>query len=261
MNDQPEQFRGDNAASGRAGHSLAPRYGRRALIIGTAAAGAGLAANVVAGGAAVAAPDSPVPDSSGPDSSAPDSSRPVLLGKLNSASGSTVVGSVHANGLEGHTHTKGASGVAGIDFSKAAGANGVYGQTYHGFGVFGIGIGGGDGVGGHSNTSGHSAVSAVDSAPGGGTALLGQSAHGLALHAEGKVKFSTRSGVAIVPAGDRTATIGVSGLTPSSKVFATIQQAQSGIHLEGAEPASESFTLTLSASPSAPMRVAWFVLE
>jgi hypothetical protein len=246
MSDQPKQLRGSEPAGERAVHSLPARYGRRALILGTAAAGAGLAADLVAGGAAEAAPDS---------------SPPVLLGKINITSGSTTVGSKHANGLEGHTHTKGKAGVAGIDFSTTTGASGVYGQTYHGFGVFGIGIGGGNGVGGHSNTSGHSAVFGVDSAPSGGTAIRGQSVHGLALHAEGKVKFSKSSGVATVPGGQRTATILVGGMTTSSKVFATIQQPQSGVHIEGAEPGNESFTLTLSKNPSAPLRVAWFVLE
>lgn len=222
-------------------HSLAAHHGRRALILGAAAAGAGLAADLVAGGPAEAAPDSP---------------KPVLLGKINLTTGSTVVGSAHANGLEGHTRAKGFSGVAGIDFSTTRGANGVYGQTNHGFDVFGIGIGGGNGVGGHSNTSGHSAVFGVDSAPGGGTALLGQSRHGLALHAEGKVKFSTSSGVTTVPGGQRTATVQVGGMTTSCKVFATIQQPQSGVHIEGAEPGHDSFTLTLSKNPSAPLRVA-----
>jgi hypothetical protein len=246
MTDQPEQLSGNEPANDRAVHSLAARYGRRALIIGTAAAGAGLAADLVAGGQAQAAPDS---------------SHPVLLGKINLTSGSTVVGSKNSNGLEGHTHTDAKAGVAGIDFSKTKGANGVYGQTNHGNGVFGIGIDGGNGVGGHSNTSGHSAIVGVDSAPSGGTALLGQSSHGLALHAEGKVKFSKSSGVTIVPGGQRSATIQVGGMTTSCKVFATIQQPQSGVHIEGAEPGNESFTLTLSKHPTAPLRVAWFVLE
>jgi hypothetical protein len=191
---------------------------------------------------------------------APDLSPPVLLDKFNSASGSTTVASKRANGIVGQAHTSGFSGVAGIDFTKTKGGNGVYGQTNKGFGVFGIGIGGGNGVGGHSNSSGHSAVFAVDSAPSGGTALLGQSSHGLALHTEGKVKMSN-SGVATVSGGQRTATVQVGGMTTSSKVFATIQQPQSGVHIEGAEPGNESFTLTLSKNPSAPLRVAWFVLE
>ncbi len=246
MSDQPEQHNGNDLASESAVHSLAARYGRRALILGAAAAGAGLAADLVASGTAEAAPDS---------------SKPVLLGKVNLTSGSTVVGSAKANGLEGHAHTKGKSGVAGIDFSKAKGAQGVYGQTNHGNGVFGIGIGGGNGVGGHSNTSGSSAIVGVDSAPSGGTAILGKSKHGIALHADGKVKFPASSGVITVPGGHRTMTIKVGGMSPSCKVFATIQQAQSGVHIEGAEPGTESFTLTLSTHPSAPIRVAWFVLE
>jgi hypothetical protein len=242
MSDQPER---NEPANESAAHSLAARYGRRALILGAAAAGAGLAADLVAGGTAEAAPDS---------------SPPVLLGKINIASGSTVVGSQHANGLEGHTHTGGRSGVSGIDFNKKKGSNGVYGQTNHGVGVYGIALGGGNGVVGRSNTSGFSGVIGQDAAPSGGTALLGQSSHGLALHTEGRVKMST-SGVATVPAGQRTATVPHAGMTASSKVFVTIQQAQSGVHIEGAEPGEESFTLTLSKSPSASLRVAWFVLE
>jgi hypothetical protein len=246
MSDQPEQLCGNEPANEPAVDSPAAHHGRRALIFGAAAASAGLAADLVAGGTAEAAPDS---------------SPAVLLGKINITSGSTTVGSQKANGLEGHTHTKGRSGVAGIDFTKTKGAQGVYGQTNHGFGVFGIGIGGGNGVGGHSNTSGYSAVFAVDSAPSGGTAILGQSAHGIALHAEGKVKFPTSSGLITVPGGQRTMTVQVAGMSTTCKLFATIQQAQSGVHIEGAEPGDESFTLTLSTHPSAPLRVAWFVLE
>ena len=198
---------------------------------------------------------------SGSAEAAPEAAKPVLLGKHNVTSGATSVGSSNSNGLEGHTHTKGKSGVAGLDFSKKKGTNGVYGQTYHGFGVFGIGIGGGNGVGAHSNTSGFNALFAVDSAPRGGCAILGQSKKGLALHVEGKVKMSTSSGLATVPAGQRTMQIPVAGMSASCKVFATIQRAQGGVHIEGAEPGEESFMLTLSAHPSAPLPVAWFVLE
>jgi hypothetical protein len=246
MSDQTEQPCGNEPASDRAISSLAARHGRRALILGAAAAGAGLAADLVAGGTAEAAPDS---------------AKPVLLGRVNVTGGFTVVGSDHGTGLTGHTHTRGNSGVAGIDFSRTAGARGVYGETRHGYGVLGVGFGGGNGVGGHSDTSGHSAVFGVDSAPRGGTAILGQSRHGLALHAEGKVKFSTSSGVATVPSGQRTVTIQVGGMRASGKVFVTIQQPQSGVHIEGAEPGEESFKLTLSKNPPAPLRVAWFVLE
>jgi len=245
MSDRTESYGGERAV-----HSLTAwarrRYGRRALFMGAAAAGAGLAADMVAGGSAEAAPDV---------------AKPVLLGRQNVTSGATSVGSTNSNGLEGHTHTTGKSGVAGIDFNKTKGSQGVYGQTNHGNGVFGIGIGGGNGVGAHSNTSGFNAVFAVDSAPRGGTAVLAQSKHGLALHAEGKVKMSTASGVITMPGGQRTAAIQVPGMSASSKVFASIQQAQSGVHIEGAEPGEESFMLTLSKHPSEPLRVAWFVLE
>jgi hypothetical protein len=246
MSDQPEHLSGNESVSDDTIGSKAARHGRRALILGAAAAGAGLAADLAVGGTAQAAPDA---------------AKPVLLGKQNTTSGATSVGSSNSNGLEGHTRTVGKSGVAGIDFTKTKGAQGVYGQTNHGNGVFGIGIGGGNGVGAHSNTSGFSALFAVDSAPSGGTAILGQSKKGLALHVEGKVKMSTSSGVHTVPAGQRTMQIPVAGMSASCKVFATIQQAQSGVHIEGAEPGEESFMLTLSTHPSAPLPVAWFVLE
>jgi hypothetical protein len=245
MSHQPEELSGNEPADVSPVHSLAARYGRRALILGAAAAGAGVAADLVAGGTAEAAPDT---------------SAAVLLGKFNSANSSTIVGTKRANGLVGQTHAKGFSGVAGLDFNTAHGSNGVYGQTYHGYGVFGIGIGGGHGVGAHSNTSGFDAVQAIDTASSGGTALYGASAHGFALRTAGKIKMST-SGVAVVPAGQRSATFACGGMTASSMVFATIQQAQSGVHIEGAEAGEESFMLTLSKGAAAPVRVAWFVLD
>ena len=280
MSDQPESTV----------HSLAARYGRRAVILGAAATGAGMAADLVAGGTADAAPDS---------------GSPVLLGKSNSTHGTTSVSSSGGTGLSGHTATHGAagvsgfdtsstgsfavygksthgtgvlgssthksgvtgltftpqqSGVAGIDMCPTKGAHGVYGQTNHGFGVFGIGIKGGGGVGGQSQVSGQNAVAAFDTAPSGGTALFGQSKTGFALRIQGKFKMSL-SGVAVVPAGQRTATVNCAGMTASSMVFATIQQAQSGVHIEGAEPGIESFTIRLSQNPTAAIPVAWFVLE
>ncbi len=245
MSDQPEQLSENEPANERAIHSLAARYGRRALILGAAAASAGLAADLVAGGTAEAAPDS---------------SPPVLLGKLSTANGSTTVSSKHANGLVGQTRTNGFSGVAGLDFNPTKHSHGIYGQTNHGIGVFGVALGDGHGVGGNSNSAGHNAIFGVDEAPSGGCALFGQSRHGLALHAEGKVKF-TISGVVTMDRGQRSTKVQVSGMAPTNKVFATIQQAQSGVYIEGAEAGKGSFTLTLSKSPSAQLHVAWFVLE
>jgi hypothetical protein len=129
MNDRTESP-GEHAV-----HSLAARHGRRALMLGAAAASAGLAAELVTGGSAEAAPDA---------------SKPVLLGKQNITSGATSVGSTNSNGLEGHTHTTNKAGVAGLDFNPKHGSHGVYGQTNHGNGVFGIALGAGDGDGAHS---------------------------------------------------------------------------------------------------------------
>lgn len=290
MSDQPEQLSGIEPANQGNLHSLAARYGRRALLLGAAATGAGLAANLVTGGAAQAAPDA---------------SGSVLLGKSNTTHGTTSVSarggtglsghtathgqagvsgfdtsatgsfglygksthgtgvlgsSTHKSGVTGLTFTPGESGVAGIDMCTAKGAHGVYGQTYHGFGVFGIGIKGGTGVGGQSQVAGQSGVAGFDTAPSGGTALLGQSFHGTALRVEGQAKFST-SGVAHVPGGQNTVKVEVRGMTPASKVLATIQKPQSGVFIEGAEPGNGSFTLTLSKNATGSLPVSFFVLE
>lgn len=299
MSDQPEQLSGNEPAGESRVHSLAARYGRRALILGAAATSAGLAADLVAGGTADAAPDA----------------SSVLLGKLNFTHGSTVVSSsggtglsgrtsvkgqagvsgfdnsthgsmglygksthgmgilgssTHQNGIVGQARTVGFSGVAGLDFCTTKGAQGVYGQTNHGIGVFGIGLGGGNGVVGQSNTSGFSGVVGNDAAKSGGTAVFAHSPHGTAvaaisgsgtaLHVEGKAKFSN-SGIVNVPGGSKIATVKVDGITPSSKVFVTIQLPQPGISIEGAQAANGSFTLSLSKNAPVTLPVAWFVIE
>ncbi|HYK31990.1 MAG TPA: hypothetical protein VEV63_08510 [Streptosporangiaceae bacterium] len=73
MSDQPGQARGTDPDSDDARAS--GRFGRRALMLGAAAAGAGMAASMAGGGIAEAAP----------------SAHPLLLGKFNSAHATTEV--------------------------------------------------------------------------------------------------------------------------------------------------------------------------
>src|SRR5580658_331566 len=72
-------------AAQAAGPTAGARYGRRALMFGAAAAGAGVAASVVGGGVAQAAPDASA----------------VQLGKANSTGPTTSISSSAGTGLEG----------------------------------------------------------------------------------------------------------------------------------------------------------------
>lgn len=299
MSDRPERANNIDQRGVKTPETLPARYGRRAVMLGAATAGAGVAANLVGGGVGEAATDV---------------SLPVLLGKSNTTSGTTTVTSrlhtglsghaqvnnqagvagfntgaginsfgvlghsvhgtgvngvsQHSNGIVGNAATVGFSGVAGIDFCKTKGAQGVYGQSNLGDAVLGVSFGG-TGVVGHSRTPGQSGVFGQDAAPHGGngvsaqshngTALFATSVKGVALHVDGRARFKN-SGVAAVSAGQRTKTVSVPGMTASSLVLATIQDPQNGVFIEGAKPAAGSFTITLSKNAASSLPVAWFVL-
>jgi hypothetical protein len=243
----------------------APHRGRRAVMLGAAAAGAGVAASLAGGGLAEAAPDA---------------GGAVQLGKSNSAKATTQVITKAGDGLKGQTSATNHSGVVGFDTSTGTGGHGVYGNSVHGDGVLGISAHK-TGVVGQGSTVNQSGVAGVDVTPttGGhgvfgqsqhgdavfatssnGVALRGQSAHGLALHVEGKAKFA-HSGTVTVPSGHKTAHVSVPGMTASNIVLATIQNPQDGIFLEGAAAGSGGFTVTLSASTESSVKVGWMVLN
>ncbi len=297
MRDRSGQGRKIDSAKDTDAASLAGRFGRRAVMLGAAAAGAGAAASLV-GGVAEAAPTTG-----------------IQLGKNNTTSGSTVVTSTKGTGLSGrtsthgqsgvsgidanpvkgsfglmgksahgtaiigfadngdgvvgNTKTKGKSGVAGLDFAKTTGAHGVYGQSNLGVGVFGISFGD-NGIFGQSMTVGKSAIVGVDllKKAGGnagsfqsheGTAVLALSGNGIALHCEGRAKFKN-SGTASVPAGKNSVKVTVAGLTSANIVLATIQNPQAGVFIEGAQAGAGSFTITLSKNAPNAAHIGWFVL-
>ncbi|HYK31992.1 MAG TPA: hypothetical protein VEV63_08520 [Streptosporangiaceae bacterium] len=204
MTDQPEWASEINQAGDSASASLPARYGRRALMLGAAATGAGVAASLVGGGLAEAAPDR---------------AGPVLLGVSNTTSGTTIVTShggsgiagqaagvkeagvkgydtsstregygvyghsvngiavnaisQHNSAVVGNARTVGAAGVAGLDFSgrrspSGVPTSGVYGQSNVNVGVTGVSFGG-TGVTGFSKTPGHSGLEGNNAAtkPGG----------------------------------------------------------------------------------------------
>jgi hypothetical protein len=265
MSDQAGQAPGMEPGSDDSRRPSTVHRGRRALMLGAAAAGAGAAASLAGGGLAEAAPDA---------------GGAVQLGKSNSAKGTTQVITKAGDGLKGQTSATNHSGIVGFDTSSGTGGHGVYGNSVHGDGVLGISAHK-TGVVGQGSTVGQSGVAGIDvtSATGGhgvfgqsqhgdgvfatspnGVALRGQSAHGLALHVEGKAKFA-HSGVVSVPSGHKTAHVSVSGMTAANIVLATIQNPQDGIFIEGAAAGSGGFTVTLSGTTEGSIKVGWLVLD
>lgn len=265
MSDQQEEHRATDPATDEGQVAPPGRFGRRALMLGAAATGAGMAASVAGGGTAEAAPGK---------------QPAVLLGKSNAAHATTQVTTRTGDGLKGQTFAKGHSGVVGFDTSTASGGHGLYGHSINGSGVLGISQHG-NGVTGLTSTVGESGVAGIDqTATAGahgvfgqsdhgdavhatslhGTALLGQSTHGLALHVQGKAKFG-HSGVATVAGGHTSVTVSVPGISASDIVLATIQQPQPGISVAGAHASSGSLTITLTGSTEGSVRVGWLVLS
>lgn len=264
MSDQPEQARAIDPATDEGQAVSSGHFGRRALMLGAAATGAGVAASVTGGGAAEAAP----------------SRQPaVLLGKSNSAHATTQVITRAGDGLKGQTFATEHSGVVGFDTSTATGGHGLYGHSIHGLGVLGISQHS-TGVTGLGSTVGQSGVAGIDqTATAGahgvfgqskhgdavyatsphGTALRGQSADGLALHVQGKAKFS-HSGVATIASGHTSVTVSVPGVAASDIVLATIQHPQPGMAVAGAHASSGSLTITLTGSAKSSVRIGWLVL-
>ena len=173
--------------------SPAGHHGRRALMFGAAAAGAGIAASVVGGGLAEAAPDA---------------SGAVQLGKSNSTSGTTVVSSASGTGLEGRSKKLGQAGVAGFDDAPTAGnphSNGVYGRSIHGSGVLGISDHH-NGITGMGSTPGYSGVSGIDVS----TGTLGHGVYGQSNSGHGVFGYSYK-GSGVVGQGNVPGASGVAG--------------------------------------------------
>jgi hypothetical protein len=173
----------------------AARHGRRTLMRGTAAAGAGVVASLALGGLAEAQPDG---------------SGPVSLGKANLADATTSVNAKSGTGLEGRTRSSGQSGVSGFDDTTEPGAYGVYGRSKRGHGVLGISEQG-SGIVGQASVSGQSGVAGIDLTPGpGGHGTYGQSNYGF-----GVFGFSYH-GTGVVGQGHGTGQSGVAGIDISS---------------------------------------------
>lgn len=248
-------------ADRHAGHT-ARRYGRRALILGAASAGAGITASLVAVEPARAAPARPLGGS------------PVLLGKANSAAATTTVNATAGTGIQGSTATDGQSGVAGIDTSTGDSAHGVFGRSHNGTGVYGR-TGAADGIGvWGDDASADGAIGVQGVSPTGfgvfgtsdsGVGVVADSLSGIALEVTGVARFS-RSGTATVAGTSKAAknSVTVTGvrLTSSSHVLVTAQTHVAGVGVAAAvpDPAKGSFTIYLTKSVKTHLHIAWFVV-
>lgn len=266
MGDQSGQARGIDRTSDDTPAAPSGRFGRRAVMLGAAATGAGVAASLAGGGAAGAAE----PAAKG---------AAVLLGQSNSAHGTTQVITRTGDGLKGQTYDTDHSGVVGYDTSTASGGHGVFGRSTHGFGVFGISDHS-TGMVGQCKSFNQSGVAGIDlstatgahgvfgaSAQGDGvyassthgTGLRAQSAHGIALHVQGKARFA-HSGVAKVSAGNDSVTVSLPGLKSDNVILATIQR-PSGVAVAAAEAGNGSFKITLTGSVEGDCPVGWMAIE
>jgi hypothetical protein len=240
------------------------RAGRRALILGAAAAGAGAAVSLAGG----------------MDRANAANGDPVELGESNFATATTSVTNRHGTALGAHTPS-GLSALTGSNtcLSRGGGGAGVTGSSVDGIGVVGtsdnqagvlgsgvIGVSaqGAYGVVGESE-EGVGVYGSSNSGPGvlgvggPGAGVLAYNSKGTALQVMGKAEFST-CGVATVKKNTKAVTVTLAGVTTSNIVLATMQQLQHGIGVAAAVPGSGSFTITLTGTAAADSHVGWFVI-
>jgi hypothetical protein len=110
-------------------------------------------------------------------------------------------------------------------------------------------------------TSANTGVHGVCDAPD-GIGVLAQRAQGTALRVDGRAVFR-RSGVLVIPARAKSATMTGIPLTDASLVLATLRQHQVGLHVEAAvpDPATDSFTVYLNRRARRDVQVAWFIVN
>jgi hypothetical protein len=107
---------------------------------------------------------------------------------------------------------------------------------------------------------------AVDGLTYDGTALSARTAvpQGTALDVQGTARFS-RSGIAVIRAGQKEVTVRGVLLTPASIVLATLQQYRSGsgIALRAAipNPATSSVRIRLTGNAPEDTKVGWFIVN
>jgi hypothetical protein len=198
--------------------------------------------------------------------------------------------SVFGTGVSGHTIEPGSYAVSG-DSTEGVGVQGGshYATGVQGNSQFGVAVSGGNvsetepavrgwaqngqtGVMGRSTTFDefdeiasplHVGVYGVSDRPG-GRGVLARSREGRALHADGRVRFST-SGVAAIASGASSVTVTPgSRVVASAKVLATLQSDPGGgvaIAFVAIDHDANTFTIETTGAVNAETTVAWFVLD
>jgi hypothetical protein len=155
------------------------RLGRRALVLGLAAGGAGALASVAGAKSAYAA-----------------NGNPVLLGGANSATATTSISTTTGTGIEGTTSVNGQSGVQGVDTSSQGGY-GVQGNATNNFGVYGT-----------TEADGRNAVYGLDLSSGGGCGVCGASTSSYGVNGASTSSYGVN--------GASTSSYGVNGASTDS---------------------------------------------
>jgi hypothetical protein len=182
--------------------------------------------------------------------------KPAVLGQAKGGSTGIQGYSGTVTGLPAPTAKTGVYGYAAQDTA----ARGVIGQTTVGQGVRGVA------------TTGYGVRGVVSSGIGAsgyattGTAVLATSANpkvGTALQAIGKVKFDNSVGIATIAAGTSSVTVtpGID-LTATSAVVATLQGSAGGttaVRCVTVNATADTFTIYLTATATAAVKVAWHV--
>jgi hypothetical protein len=154
MSERSRLVEGEAAAEPRTG-ARRGSYGRRAVMLGTAAAAAGTVAGMAGStGLAQAANGSP-----------------VELGEANTATATTLVTTSGGSGLYGETTADQRAGLKGVDASSAAGGFGVYGSSTKGTGVYG-----------ENGEAGQAGVQGADTSGGQGYGVRGTSEAGFGVY-------------------------------------------------------------------------------
>jgi hypothetical protein len=162
--DMSERGRPGEAGQERRAGTRQGRYGRRAVVLGAAAAGAGAVAGLTGGTGVAQAAGSP-----------------VELGQLNTSTASTVVSTSGGSGLYGETTANARAGIKGVDNSPDGGY-GVYGSSQLGMGVYGTSADSA-GVYGQTSSSGQAGVQGADNSGEQGYGVYGTSQAGYGVYA------------------------------------------------------------------------------
>ena len=92
-----------------------------------------------------------------------------------------------------------------------------------------------------------------------GTAVVALRNRGITSRVKRQAEFRTAA-LLPLPTRQNSVKVTIASLTTANIVLATIQNPQSGVFIEGAQPSLGSFTITLSKKPPAPVHVGWFVI-